>query len=259
MKPRLFCLAVAGAMLLMPTPAAARTIAFDTDEVTEAAVAISPDGSTFVFTMLGHLFRAAGHGMSVTEITRGVTHGFATIEHTVFPLRVHDDVIRMLAGSDTRWDPTLAVVGGDSQLLRKDPARLSDPKLLAVTPEWAIETAKSSAGYEKDLTDVELKRSSEAQLASIREAHARGVKFAIGTDAPNPLCFFGASLHWEMEFSDAAKLVGASDLGVIAPTKRADLVLLDANPLDDIKNTQSIWRTVKGGRVFDPLTMQASN
>jgi len=41
---------------------------------------------------------------------------------------------------------------------------------------------------------------------------------------------------------------------VIAPTKLADLVLLDANPLDTIANTQSIWRTVKGGRVFDPLT-----
>ena len=53
--------------------------------------------------------------------------------------------------------------------------------------------------------------------------------------------------------------MGASDLGVIAPTKRADLVLLDANPLEDIKNTQSIWRTVKGGRVFDPLTLKASN
>jgi hypothetical protein len=34
---------------------------------------------------------------------------------------------------------------------------------------------------------------------------------------------------------------------------------LDANPVDHIKNTQSIWRTVKGGRVFDPLTLKASN
>jgi imidazolonepropionase-like amidohydrolase len=216
-----------------------------------------------------------GHGMSVNEITRGVTHGFATIEHTVFPLRVYDDVIRMLAGSETRWDPTLAVVGGDSQLLRKEKARLSDPKFVALTPEWAIETARNTAGYEKDFTDVELKKSWDAQLASIRQAHARGAKLAIGTDAPNPECFYGASLHWEMEFfvaagippidvlriatADAAKLVGASELGVIAPTKRADLVLLDANPLDDIKNTQSIWRTVKGGRVFDPLTLKASN
>jgi imidazolonepropionase-like amidohydrolase len=216
-----------------------------------------------------------GHGTSVNEITRGVTHGFATIEHTVFPLRIYDDVILMLAGSDTRWDPTLAVMGGDSQLLRKDAARLSDPKFVALTPEWAIETAKNNAGYEKDFSDAELKRSWEAQLASVRAAHARGAKFAIGTDAPNPECYYGASLHWEMEFfaaagippievlriatADAAQMLGASDLGVIAPEKMADLVLLDANPLDSIRNTQSIWRTVKGGRVFDSLTMKASN
>ncbi len=33
---------------------------------------------------------------------------------------------------------------------------------------------------------------------------------------------------------------------------KVDLVLLNANPLDDIKNTQTIWRVIKGGWVFDP-------
>jgi hypothetical protein len=32
----------------------------------------------------------------------------------------------------------------------------------------------------------------------------------------------------------------------------ADLVLLGANPLDDIHNTETIWRVIKGGRLFDP-------
>ena len=38
----------------------------------------------------------------------------------------------------------------------------------------------------------------------------------------------------------------------LEPGKLADIVLLDENPLDDIRNTQSIWRTIKGGWVFDP-------
>ena len=31
-----------------------------------------------------------------------------------------------------------------------------------------------------------------------------------------------------------------------------DILLLDTNPLEDIKNTQAIWRVIKGGFVFDP-------
>ncbi len=42
------------------------------------------------------------------------------------------------------------------------------------------------------------------------------------------------------------------DLGTLEVRKLADIVLLDANPLEDIKNTQTIWRVVKGGWVFDP-------
>jgi imidazolonepropionase-like amidohydrolase len=39
--------------------------------------------------------------------------------------------------------------------------------------------------------------------------------------------------------------------GTIEPGMRADLVLLDANPLDDIENTRKIRTVVAGGRVFD--------
>ncbi|MCH7532337.1 MAG: amidohydrolase family protein [Gemmatimonadetes bacterium] len=79
----------------------------------------------------------------------------------------------------------------------------------------------------------------------------------------------GASLHWELEFfvqagipplevlriatQEAAAAVGAGDdLGTLEVGKLADIVLLDANPLEDIRNTQTIWRVIKGGWVFDP-------
>jgi len=56
---------------------------------------------------------------------------------------------------------------------------------------------------------------------------------------------------------NAAQAVGAQDdLGTLEPGKLADIVLLDKNPLEDIRNTQTIWRVIKGGWAFDPETLR---
>ena len=56
----------------------------------------------------------------------------------------------------------------------------------------------------------------------------------------------------------SAEAMGAGDdLGTLEVSRLADIVLLDANPLEDIKNTQTIWRVIKGGWVADPEELQA--
>jgi imidazolonepropionase-like amidohydrolase len=56
----------------------------------------------------------------------------------------------------------------------------------------------------------------------------------------------------------AAEALGVDDeIGTLEPGKLADIVLLDANPLEDIRNSQAIWRVIKGGWVFDPEELVA--
>src|SRR5690606_5041719 len=112
----------------------------------------------------------------------------------------------------------------------------------------------------------------EGELAHLRAhilaAHRAGVLIVAGTDVGNPYRFAGHSLHEELTFyvsagmtpaealatatTNAAKMVGDESVwGSIQEGLAADLVVLGANPLDNIANTRQIRGVIKGGRVID--------
>ena len=103
----------------------------------------------------------------------------------------------------------------------------------------------------------------------IKAMNAAGIRIGAGTDTPIGVAIPGYSLHNELDMLVRAGLtpmeairvgdyytaefLGLEDeMGTIQVGKRADLVLLNANPLDDIKNTRRIETVVSKGAVVAP-------
>jgi imidazolonepropionase-like amidohydrolase len=107
----------------------------------------------------------------------------------------------------------------------------------------------------------------EQSLIAVRELHMAGVTILPGTDVGVPFQVPGFSLHDELSLlvkaglstmealqsatRNPARAFNLTDQGTIAPGMRADLVLLDSNPLENIDNTRKIRTVVAGGRVFE--------
>ncbi|WP_206606343.1 amidohydrolase family protein [Steroidobacter cummioxidans] len=101
-------------------------------------------------------------------------------------------------------------------------------------------------------------------LANTRREIEAGVRYGVGSDSGPSGRFSGHFLHWELELmvqagvtplqaltaatGTNAKLIGAKDLGTIEAGKTADLVVLDANPAADIRNTRTIHAVYVAGK-----------
>ena len=106
-----------------------------------------------------------------------------------------------------------------------------------------------------------------------RDLRDAGVRLLAGTDMPQAFVYPGFSLHDELELLvrsgltplealrsatyNPAEFLGALDsLGTITRGKVADLVLLDGDPLTDIRNTRRISLVIANGRVFDAAALK---
>lgn len=131
-----------------------------------------------------------------------------------------------------------------------------------VEEDWLMQTANRSVAPAGDPTFAEW------SLFLTERMHNAGVPFGAGTDVPINLSVPGYSLHSEldmlvragltpMQALEAATLEPANffglerEMGAIAEGQVADMVLLEANPLDDINNTKRISQVISKGQLIN--------
>jgi imidazolonepropionase-like amidohydrolase len=184
------------------------------------------------------------------------------------------DVLRRVAAAGVAVMPSLMV---SDFYLGKDPLP-DDPRMRTVPA--GVRAQWGQGDWRRQQIPADLLAQAPASVAldwrTFKMAHDAGVTILAGTDASfaNPFLFHGFTLHDELARYVAAGLtpqralltatvnpgrfLGRRDLaGRVAIRQRADLVLLDGNPLEDIGATRRIHAVLAGGRLFDLPALEA--
>jgi Tol biopolymer transport system component len=246
------------------------------------------DTKTFKMYMAGNrrqrqLLIMAARELKLMPTTEGgldyrldMTHamdGYPGIEHTMPIIPAYDDVVQLFKTSGTTNTPTLLVSYGGpwaENYYYTHENVVGDPKVRHFTPKEELDykvrrrnPGPGPGGWFRE--DEYVFRRHAAWIKQLVESGGRA---GIGSHGQ----FQGLGYHWElwavqsggMSNHDAlrvATVLGAEaiglgrDLGTVEQGKLADLVVMDANPLENIRNTNTIRYVMKNGRLYEGDTL----
>jgi Tol biopolymer transport system component len=196
-----------------------------------------------------------------------IMDGYPGLEHTLPITPLYKDVVQLVAQSGIVYTPTLLVQYGgpwaENYFYENGHDLHTDAKLRRFTPHRDLDESvlRRPWFHEQEYSFPQAAK----VLADVVKA---GGRVGLGGHGQRQ----GIQCHWElwaiqsggMSNHDALKvgtIVGAEaigfgkDLGSLEKGKLADLIVLDRNPLDDIRNTNSVRMVMKNGELYDAETL----
>src|SRR5229473_845958 len=207
--------------------------------------------------------------------------GADVLVHSVADVPIDAEFISLAKKRNAIYVPTLFVREGYVSVMlgewKPTPAeqRLADPEILKQmnalekVPKDQLPTRVAQL-RQKGRTPANM-----VDMKNLRPVWDAGITVAMGTDAGKVGTLHGPSVFREMQLMrdaglsmpevllsatlNGAKVMGMDrELGTVQPGMLADLIILNADPLQSVDNLSKVHRTIKGGVIYDPVKLMRS-
>jgi Tol biopolymer transport system component/imidazolonepropionase-like amidohydrolase len=195
-----------------------------------------------------------------------VLDGHTGIEHSIPVSPVYKDVLQLWGGTQTAYTPTLIVgyggIWGENYWYQKTEVWKNE-RMLKYYPRGILDSRsmRRTMAPDDDFGHIGnakaayalMKAGTKVQLGAHGQLHGLGAHWEMWMFVQggfSPLEAIRASTLWGADYIGMTKDIGSLEVG-----KLADFIIMDKNPLEDIRNSESIAMVVANGRVFDANTM----